>query len=67
MNSVFSYDLRFKSICFKQTYKDESRDLNCKVDKIYNFFDFLLKSKIVYRWLELILAYGNYLNGSSNK
>jgi len=67
MNSAPAYDLRFKSICFKQTYQDEIRDLNIKIDKIYNFFDLMLKNKLFYKWLELILAFGNYLNGSSNK
>ena len=67
MNSAPAYDLRFQSICFKHTYKDEIRDLNIRVDKVYNFFDFMMTSNKFYKWLELILAYGNYLNGGGNK
>lgn len=67
MNTAPAYDLRFKSICFKYTYKDEIKDLNSKVEKVYTFFGFLKESKIFYRWLELTLAYGNYLNGATNR
>lgn len=67
MGSSPGYDLRLKSIIFKNTYKKDLSDLEKSIEKFYNLFDFLANSPILQRWLEIILAFGNYLNGTTNR
>jgi diaphanous 1 len=67
MKTAPGYDLRLKSILFQKIYKQEREDLVNRINKFFSAFDILNKNKNFHRWLELILAYGNYLNGSSNR
>jgi hypothetical protein len=61
------YVERFKAIIFKSTYKEEALDLLKKIEMFFTTFDFILNDKRFHKWLEIILAYGNYLNGTSNR
>jgi len=67
MNNVPGYELRMKALIFKYNYKKDLTSLQEKIDIFFKFFDWLLNSKTFYSWLEIILSYGNYLNGASNR
>src|SRR5690606_1549720 len=67
MTTAPGYDLRFKSLVFRNSYKEEVVDLLKKVENFFRAFDFCLSNKNFHKWLEIILAYGNYLNGTSNR
>lgn len=67
MGTAPGYDLRLKSILFKNSYKIDIDDLNSKIFKFFSAFDFIKKSEKLHKWFELILAFGNYLNGQSNR
>jgi hypothetical protein len=67
LNSVIGFDLRFKAIIYKNNYKKEFSDINLSIDNFIRIFVFFRTSEIIKKWLEVILAYGNYLNGTSNR
>jgi diaphanous 1 len=67
MGTSPGYQLRLKSILFKSSYKQESEDILKKIERFYLAFDFVKESKTFHGWLEVILAFGNYLNGTSNR
>jgi hypothetical protein len=67
LNSVIGYDLRFKAIIYKKNYKKEFSDINDQIEHFLKMFEFFRNSDTILLWLELILAYGNYLNGTSNR
>jgi hypothetical protein len=65
--TALGYEQRLKSIMFKNTYKEELIDIHKRIDLFFECFEFLEKDKIFHSWLEIILLYGNYLNGTSNR
>ena len=67
MDTIPGYDLRLKTILFATTYKDELKELDIKINQFFEVFDFFKNNKIFLEWLEIILAHGNYLNGTGNK
>jgi len=67
MKTAPGYDLRLKSILFQKTFKQERDELMIRINNFFSAFEVLIKNKNFHRWLELILAFGNYLNGSSNR
>lgn len=60
-------DLRLQVMSFSFTYEDECKKLLKMAKKILKIFEIFSHSKSFRRWLEYILAYGNYLNGVSAK
>ena len=38
-----------------------------KINNFYKSFDFVENNQLFHKWLEVILLFGNYLNGSSNR
>jgi diaphanous 1 len=67
MKTAYCYEQRVKSIMFKNIYRDELVDIHRKIDLFFECFEFLENNKILHSWLEIILLYGNYLNGTSNR
>jgi hypothetical protein len=67
MKTAMGYDLRIKAILFKNNYLAELDDITFRVDRFLTCFFFVEKNKQFHRWLEIILAFGNYLNGTSNR
>lgn len=65
MSTAPGYDLRFKSIVFKNSFKQEAVDILKKIEVFFKCFDFILTNKNFHKWLEIILYFGNYLNGQS--
>ena len=66
-SGIPGYAERLKTITFKVTYKEDVENLITNIDCFFNVFDFISNNKNFHRWLELLLAYGNYLNGSSSR
>ena len=64
---VCGFDLRMKTIIFYNTYKDSFSDLEAKLSRVNKILEFFNKDDRVFEWLKIILAYGNYLNGTSNR
>ncbi len=67
INSALYPDLRLKSMIFKHTYKSEIIDILRLIEKVLKAFEYVKKNEELHKWLEIILAYGNYLNGNSNR
>jgi len=66
VGDIPGYDLRLKAILFNYTFADSYKEICEKVNIIIEFLSFV-KSDIVSEWLKIVLAYGNYLNGTSNR
>ena len=64
---VSGFDSRMKTIIFKNTYKDSFNELEGKLSRVNKILDFFTKDDRVLEWLKIVLAYGNYLNGTSNR
>lgn len=58
---------RAKSIAFSYTYEDDAKLLNKEADKFSSCFDFLKDSDDFKRFLTIILAFGNYMNGGNSR
>lgn len=66
MKTAPGYDLRLKAILFHRTYKEDYEEILKRIQKFFIGFEFISENKKFHRWLEIVLAYGNYMNGSSN-
>jgi len=64
---VQGYDLRVKSIIFKNSYEKNLEDIDVKIKTVDGILDYFKTGVVVQEWLKIILAYGNYLNGTSNR
>jgi hypothetical protein len=67
MKTAIGYDLRIKAIIFKDNYLSELDDINSRIDKFFTCFSFVESNSKFHQWLEVILAFGNYLNGVTNR
>jgi hypothetical protein len=67
MKTALGYDLRVKAIIFKNNYLAELEDISFRVDRFFTCFFFVEKNKQFHQWLEVVLAFGNYLNGTTNR
>jgi hypothetical protein len=65
--NISGYDLRIKSIIFKHTYDQSFKELDMKITRVDKTLDFFKNDERVLEWLRIVLAYGNYLNGTSNR
>ena len=65
--TCLGYEDRIKSILFKYSYEAEYNIAKSKVDSFYKSFDFLENNHLFHKWLEVVLLFGNYLNGTSNR
>jgi diaphanous 1 len=58
---------RLQAIGFKNTYSDKSVEILKLIDYFFKGFDFIKTNKNFHKFLEILLAYGNYMNGISAK
>ena len=58
---------RLEAIRFKNTYSDKSVEILKLVDHFFKGFDFIKTNKNFHKFLEILLAYGNYMNGVTAK
>ena len=58
---------RLQAIRFKNTYSDKSVEILKLIDHFFKGFDFLKTNKNFHKFLEILLAYGNYMNGVTAK
>ena len=58
---------RLQAIGFKNTYKDKSVEILKLIDYFFKGFEFIKTNKNFHKFLEILLAYGNYMNGISEK
>ena len=58
---------RLQAIGFKNTYRDKSVEILKLIDYFFKGFDFIKTNKNFHKFLEILLAYGNYMNGTSAK
>ena len=64
---VPGFELRMKSIVFKNTYKENIQEFHLKTEKVMKILNLFKNDERVLEWLKIVLAYGNYLNGTSNR
>jgi hypothetical protein len=67
MTTAPGFDHRLRSMVFKNIYKFEIQEIIRRVDQFFKAFDYVLSNKRLHKWLEIVLAYGNYLNGTTNR
>lgn len=58
-------ELRLKVMVFYHSYEEDCTLLIKSGKKLLSIIKFFMQSKTFRRWLEYILAYGNYMNGIS--
>jgi hypothetical protein len=58
-------ELRLKVMSFSHTYEEDCQSLSKSGKKLLNIIKFFMQSKNFRKWLQYILAYGNYMNGIS--
>jgi diaphanous 1 len=58
---------RLLAINFKNTYSDKSVEILKLIDHFFKGFDFIKTNKNFHKFLEILLAYGNYMNGVTAK
>lgn len=59
--------LRINSLLFRLTYEEVYNILSEEEENYIYMLDLIKKDERLKKWLELILAHGNYLNGESSK
>ena len=67
LGDIPGFDLRIKSILFKANYIKSAEELDEKLKCVLNTVNFFRNDGRVIDWLKIVLAYGNYLNGTSNR
>ncbi len=60
---ILGYQERLDSIIFKNEYKDMSNNILKLIEVFYICFDQIIENEHFNKFLEIILAHGNYLNG----
>ena len=58
---------RLQAIRFKNSYSDKSVEILKLVDHFFKGFEFIKTNKNFHKFLEILLAYGNYMNGVTAK
>ena len=58
---------RLKAIRFKNTYSKKSVEILALIDYFFKGFDFIKNNKNFHKYLEILLAHGNYMNGVTAK
>jgi hypothetical protein len=67
IGDIPGYDLRIKSIIFKNSFSFQIEEIKNKIDKIRNYVKLFQSDEKILEWLKIVLAYGNYLNGTSTR
>ena len=67
LGDIPGYDLRINSIIFKDDYLNYFEEFDKKFKSVLKTIQFLMNDRRILEWLKIILAYGNYLNGTSNR
>jgi len=62
---IICSELRLKVMIFWHSYEEDCTVLIKSGKKLLSIIKFFMQSKNFRRWLEYILAYGNYMNGIS--
>ena len=65
VSDLVGFKERIKSIIFKNKYKKQINLLNIEADRFYDTFDFIKTDENLKEIFEIILAFGNYMNGGS--
>jgi len=58
---------RLQAIRFKNTYSKKSVEILALIDYFFKAFDFIKTNKHFHKYLEILLAHGNYMNGVTAK
>ena len=58
---------RLLAMRFKNTYSDKSVEILKLIDHFFKGFDFIKTNKNFHKFLEILLAHGNYMNGITAK
>ena len=66
IGDIPAFDLRIKSIIYYFTHSDAYNEVKKKIKIVNDILDFF-KSEVVSDWLKVVLSFGNYLNGTSNR
>jgi len=67
IGSISCNQERLKAIRFKNTYKKKSVEILGLIDYFFKGFDFIKNNKNFHKFLEIMLAHGNYMNGVTAK
>ena len=67
ISDIVGFKERIKSILFKYKYKNQIELLNNEIDRFYDSFEFIKNDKNLIEFFEIILAFGNYMNGGNFK
>lgn len=67
MAGLIGYKERVQALIFCYHYKDDFDLVQEEVNNFNEFFKFIKEDKTFRKWLEVILAFGNYINGGSFK
>lgn len=67
MAGFVGYKERVKAIIFNSSFEEDSHIILKEINRFFKVFDFIKTSDKLKKWLEIILAIGNYLNGGTSR
>ncbi|OQR78633.1 disheveled-associated activator of morphogenesis 1-like [Tropilaelaps mercedesae] len=62
VGKIVHYEQRLKTLCYKKTFKEKLNDIKPKILAVTEASKDLQRSRRLRRLLELVLAFGNYMN-----
>ncbi|XP_052768574.1 disheveled-associated activator of morphogenesis 1-like isoform X2 [Mya arenaria] len=62
MGKMTHYEQRVKALYFKKKYQDRMSDIKPRIEAVYEGSKQLMKSRRLKKLLEIVLAFGNYMN-----
>ncbi|XP_028967542.1 disheveled-associated activator of morphogenesis 1 [Galendromus occidentalis] len=62
VGKIVHYEQRLKTLCYKKTFKEKLNDIKPKIVAVTEASKDLQRSRRLRRLLELVLAFGNYMN-----
>ncbi|XP_022645280.1 disheveled-associated activator of morphogenesis 1-like isoform X2 [Varroa jacobsoni] len=62
VGKIVHYEQRLKTLCYKKTFKEKLNDIKPKITAVTEASKDLQRSRRLRRLLELVLAFGNYMN-----
>lgn len=67
VSGIIGYKERIQSLLFQSDYLDKYLSIMNEINKFSDSFKFLREDKNFKKFLEMVLAYGNIMNGGSSK
>lgn len=64
---IIGYKERIKTIYFKLLYTEDVDTINKEINRFIKIFKYLQSGDTLKKWLEILLTFGNYLNGGTNR